>query len=78
MNKILFYVLFYDWLVVVLTHKSKHFIVSLLNNIVRHMLISNGRSDASSVMAKCFVCLSPFDFIYNRWLAVMCKGETSA
>ena len=33
-------------------------------------MVSNGRSDASSVMAKCFVCLSPSAFSYHRWLAV--------
>ena len=35
------------------------------------VMVSNGQSGATSVMAKCFVCLSPTAFSYHRWLVVM-------
>ena len=55
---------------------SKSFMVSVgVSSLGRY---SNGQSDASSVMAKCSVCLSPSAFSYHRWLAVMWKGEPSA
>ena len=52
-------------------------IIIIINiNIITIIIIigiwySYGQSDASSVMAKCFVCLSPSAFSYHRWLAVM-------